>query len=655
MTVAPQPAYRASAENLYKDLSNPDSAAERAFVDALTENLKKKAQSSRKVTRAQKLAWQNSLTALVHTIVDAGLGGIEVLVEYPMPHQKNSQADVVLAGVDRHSGGDIFLVVELKQWESVEFYNGDEHQVQWDRRRKPVEHPADQVAGYRDQIFAFCQAVESHPDSVRGLVFMHNMAAHEAAKLHGLADELDVGLFTQSDRDDLIRHLRGRFSPAGGTAAADRLLNSRIKLRRGFIEQAVEALNGRDGFNLLDRQIAAYRAVLHAVEEAHRAPTKRVIVISGGPGTGKSAIALELLKALLARGREVRHATGSSAFTKTLRARVARGKEQQQLFTYFSDYGVPSEHDLDVLIADEAHRARSKTFNRWQQEKKSDRPQIETMIESAHVPVFLLDENQTVGRGELGTISAIKSHAQSLSIPFQHIPLTGQWRYGGSIAYDQWVRRLLGLGDEDGAWDEDKPPAPWQGDPDFAVVLADSPAEMETLLRSKMDAGASARIVAGYCWPWSAPRPDGTLEPEVVIGDWARPWNAKSDSRVGDAPPRALWATAPGGFEQVGCVYTAQGLEFDWTGVIIGEDLVARRGRLVPEREKNKDPELGQRKVRTLPEEEFRRLLRNIYKVLLTRSLRGVVIHAVDTETQELLRSLIPPHSVAASGPVEQP
>jgi hypothetical protein len=544
VNVAPQPAYRSSAENLYKDLTSPTSAAEKAFVDALAENLKKKAQSSRKPTRAQKRAWQNSLTALVHTLVDVGLGQLEVLVEYPMPHHKNSQADVVLAGVDRHSGGDLFVVVELKQWESVEFYNGDEHQVQWDPHLKPVEHPAEQVAGYRDQIFAFCQAVKSHPDSVRGLVFLHNMAALEAAKLFGLADELGVDLFTESDRDELMRHLRGRFSPASGAAVADRLLKSRINLRRGFLEQAVEALNGRDGFNLLDRQIAAYRAVLHAVEEAYRAPTKRVIVISGGPGTGKSAIALELLKTLLAQGREVRHATGSSAFTKTLRARVARGEEQRKLFTYFSDYGVPSEHDLHVLIADEAHRARSKTFNRWQQEKKSDRPQIETMIESARVPVFLLDENQTVGRGELGTITAIKSHAQSLSIPFQHIALTDQWRYGGSTAYDQWVRRLLGLGDEDGAWDEGKSPVPWEGDPDFAVVLADSPAEMEALLRSKMDAGASARMVAGYCWPWSDPRPDKTLEPEIVIGEWARPWNAKSDSRVGDAPPRALWATS---------------------------------------------------------------------------------------------------------------
>jgi DUF2075 family protein len=123
---------------------------------------------------------------------------------------------------------------------------------------------------------------------------------------------------------------------------------------------------------------------------------------------------------------------------------------------------------------------------------------------------------------------------------------------------------------------------------------------------------------------------------------------------VGDAPPRALWATSPGGFGQVGCVYTAQGLEFDWTGVIIGKDLVARGGRLVPDRERNMDPELGQRKIRTLPEEEFRRLLRNIYKVLLTRSLRGVVVYADDTETRALLRTLIPPHAETVPERAEQ-
>ncbi|MEU9023322.1 DUF2075 domain-containing protein [Actinomadura sp. NPDC048394] len=640
MTSPLEPAYRSSAETLFRALTNPGSAADQAFDDHLATALSER--SGRRAGKAQKRAWRNSLTALAGDLLDAGLGQVEVLVEYPMPHKPSSQADVVLAGVDRYTGGDLFIIVELKQWSSVDFYEGDEKQVVWDPKYSPVQHPALQVRGYRDQIAKFCATVKDHPDAVRGIVYLHNMPAHEARKLVGLADELKIGVFTGSDRGDLLRFLRGQFEAASGAKAADRLLDSRIEPRRDLLEQARLALKGRDGFILLDRQVDAYRAVLHAVDAAFHANSKRVVVISGGPGSGKSAIALELLAKLVGEGLRVRHATGSSAFTKTLRSHVAQGRDRAKLFTFTLDYAQTPPNEIDVLIVDEAHRSRSKSFSRYDRKKRSDRPQIESMINAARVPVFLLDENQTVAPGELGTLIAIKSIAQRLSIPFQHVALTGQWRCGGSEKYDLWVRRLLGLGDEDGAWNEDALPEAWTADPNFTVRLAESPKEMEDFLSEKLAEQWSARIAAGYCWPWSKPRVDKTLVPDVRIGDWARPWNADSLSRVGEAPPKQLWATGEGGFGQIGCIYTAQGMEYDWAGVIIGPDLVARGGRLVPERSGNLDPSLGKASPRTVPDEQFNQLVRNIYKVLLTRGLHGTVLYAVDTETQQFLRKLIP-------------
>jgi hypothetical protein len=161
---------------------------------------------------------------------------------------------------------------------------------------------------------------------------------------------------------------------------------------------------------------------------------------------------------------------------------------------------------------------------------------------------------------------------------------------------------------------------------------------MENILRGKLGEGYSARISAGYCWPWSNPRPDDTLVSDVHVGDWARPWNVKGDRAVGTAPPSALWATMNGGFDQVGCVYTAQGFEYDWSGVIIGPDLVARHGRIITVREANKDPDFKKRSVTDL---QFDRHIRNIYKVLLTRGMVGTVVYATDPQTQEFLAELI--------------
>jgi len=147
-------------------------------------------------------------------------------------------------------------------------------------------------------------------------------------------------------------------------------------------------------------------------------------------------------------------------------------------------------------------------------------------------------------------------------------------------------------------------------------------------------------MAAGFCWPWSDPRPDGSLVPDIVIGDWSRPWNLRGDRAVGGAPPSALWATDPAGFGQVGCVYTAQGFEYDWNGVIVGPDLVWRDGRWAAVRDANKDPNLRSRTAVT--DHEFERLVRNVYKVLLTRGMIGTIIYSADPETRELLRSLVP-------------
>jgi len=183
-------------------------------------------------------------------------------------------------------------------------------------------------------------------------------------------------------------------------------------------------------------------------------------------------------------------------------------------------------------------------------------------------------------------------------------------------------------------------PLPWTGDPDFTVQVADSPHELENVLQAKLDAGYAARMSAGFCWPWSNPNPDGSLVADVVVGDWSRPWNLRGDRAVGGAPPSALWATDPAGFGQVGCVYTAQGFEYDWNGVILGPDLVWRNGGWVAERSANKDPNLRSRSA--VPDQDFERLVRNVYKVLLTRGMIGTVIYSTDAETRAMLRSLIP-------------
>ena len=232
--------------------------------------------------------------------------------------------------------------------------------------------------------------------------------------------------------------------------------------------------------------------------------------------------------------------------------------------------------------------------------------------------------------GEQGTVDDIEKHAANQGIHVEKIDLDAQFRCGGSEEYLIWVKRLLGL--------LPGGPIEWAGDPHFDVEVAESPWELEAYLSTKLEGGYSARIAAGYCWPWSDPRKDGSLIPDVQLGDWSRPWNLKGDRSVGGAPAAALWASDPAGFGQVGCVYTAQGFEYDYAGVILGPDLVWRDNRWVSVRAANRDPDFKNRTK--VSDVDFDRLVRNVYKVLLTRGMRGVMLHSTDSETQARLSAL---------------
>jgi hypothetical protein len=602
---------------------------ERQLAGIIADHLR--ATTGRSPSESERKSWRRSLPVLARDLTDAGLGNIEMLIEYQLP-LSSKRADVVLAGVDRRTGGDAYVVVELKQWSQAELYEDNERLVVVEGMHRELEHPLLQVQGYCDYISDFVASLRGNDSAVRGVAYLHNAVDLDVEDLFELSTSERTRLFTKSRRGAFLEYLRDQFKPAPGAGAADRLLTSAARPSKQLMKVAASEIKDRKQFTLLDEQRLAYELVLHAVEKARRSDAKEVVVITGGPGSGKSVIALSLLGELYRQDYTALHATGSRSFT--MRRHVGRGSPRvKDLFKYFNSFMDAQRNDIEVLICDEAHRIRETSANRFSSAaQRTGRSQIDELIAVARVPVFLLDEHQVVKPGEVGTVEAIKSHASSLGFRVHHVQLDDQFRCGGSRKYERWVLRLLGL--------ETGGPEPWTGDEHFEVTLADSPWEMENILGGKLAEGYSARASAGYCWPWNDPGRDGRLVSDVRIGDWAMPWNVKGDRAVGAAPPSALWATMQGGFDQVGCVYTAQGFEYDWSGVIIGPDLIARQGRTITVREANKDPEFKKRSVTDL---QYDRHIRNIYKVLLTRGMAGTVIYAVDPQTREFLAEMIEP------------
>ncbi|WP_051773145.1 DUF2075 domain-containing protein [Saccharothrix sp. NRRL B-16314] len=593
------------------------------------------------VGRAEVRSWQNSLPAFLTDVVEAGLGHVEVLLEHKLPHSPK-RVDVILCGTHPRHGTPSYVLVELKQWSRAELLDGD--LVQVPQYAEPVLHPVEQVRRYCEYLIDSTPSLAEQPGSVHGLAYLHNALESGVWGLTRYEMDDHGRLFTMDTRTRMTDRLKSLLDPdpatrdAAGRAAED-LLNARHGPSKPLLELAAREIQVREQFVLIDEQQVAYSSVMQAVERARTNRTQTVVIVLGGPGSGKSVIALSLLGELARLNRRVFHATGSSAFTNTMRKVAGKGAPRvRSMFKYFNDFMDAEPRGLDVLICDEAHRVRETSVNRYTkaEARQRARRQVTELIDAASVPVFLLDEHQVVRPGEMGSEQEIADAALALGCKVEIVHLAGQYRCGGSEFFDAWGAGLLDIGR--------RPATAWsdivtRDDEDFVVRAASTPAEVEDwLLAQQARFGGTARVAAGYCWKWSDPttvNDTKVLVPDVQIGEWRRPWNAKADKRVPGVPESHYWASDERGFGQVGCVYTAQGFEYDWAGVIFGPDFVRRDDRWVARRECSHDPA-----VKKAKNANFHDLIRNTYKVLLTRGMRGVCVYSTDPETQEYLEKM---------------
>jgi DUF2075 family protein len=581
-------------------------------------------------SESEKKSWANSLRELTALLVDAGLNDLNVLLEYQLPYS-SKRIDALLVGSHPKNRNPVVIAVELKQWTSAELFEGMSDVVKIAAYgNSPILHPSLQVKNYCEYLLDFNRFVSSDSTEIYGVVYLHNWLNNRNPAIDQIGPSNKTLLFLGSEKGAFKDFLKERIVSSNSELFTDDLLAAKIAPTKQLLSVAADEIKNREQFKLLDEQQVAYSLVMKAVRDAELSNTKTAVIITGGPGSGKSVIALSLLGELSRRGKTCLHATGSRAFRNSLRKIAgARAPQVQKMFSYFNSFMASDGNSLEVLICDEAHRIRETSANRYTKaELRTGTPQLHELLNVARVPVFLLDSNQVVRKGETGTPEYIEREAQSMGLKTLRVDLDGQFRCGGSKLYENWISGFLELQNEN--------KFTWEPDSNFHVELVESPSEMEERLEKHNSEGFKARMTAGYCWQWHDPNPDGSLPLDVVIGEWKKPWNVKSDRSIGGYLSGELWAIDPKGFDQIGCVYTVQGFEYDWNGVIMGPDLVWRTDKWVAIPSGSKDPAM-----KGVDPSNYERLIKNTYKVLFTRGLVGTYIYSVDEETQNYLRSLL--------------
>ena len=587
-----------------------------------------------KPAQSEVMSWQNSLAAMANVLQLADLRDQGIIVELKLP-LSSKRLDVMITG-SNPAVGDAAVIVELKQWTEVGRSNitdcvtvkyGGGHE-------KDALHPSRQVAQYQRYLQDTHPAFSDGAIELNACSYLHFAQYDPTSPLYHADFETLLALnplFTGSSVNKLAGFLEEHVVGPDDGSILERVVATAFKPHKRLLDYVARVIQNEPVFTLLDEQLVAFNAIMDSVKAAGQSQQEVVFLVEGGPGTGKSVIAVNLVAELSALGLRTLHLTGSKAFTENLRKIV--GSRAGAMFKYFRDTAtVAPGEKLDVAILDEAHRIRTISTNRFTPAKaRNGKAQIDDILDSTKTAVFFIDDLQVVRPGEVGSTDLIRETAAKRGLEVRDFKLEAQFRSNGSDSFIQWVDNTLELART--------PQVLWPMDDEFDFRIVPSVRELERLIRERAGEGATARLVAGFCWPWSDPDSAGNLVPDVRVGDWEMPWNAKADaSKLAAGIPKSdFWANDPRGIDQVGCVYTAQGFEFDYVGVIFGPDLVYRPidGGWLGQPKESHDRVVS----RGVTTGEFTDFVKSTYRVLLTRGLRGCFVAFLDVPTRDFVLS----------------
>lgn len=581
------------------------------------------------VAPAEIQAWKHSLLEMAKVLQDEEIPpDAGVAIEYQLP-QSSKRIDFVITGEDAAARTKV-VIVELKQWS--ESRRSEKDAIVWARRGGRVRetegpHPSYQAWSYAAYLEDFNGAVQEGAMALQPCAYLHNHPRDGEIDHPHYREHIErAPLFLARERARLQAFIREHVRHGDRRGALYTIEHGRIRPSKMLADAVAGLLQGKPEFVLIDDQKVVYETILQLDAEAEK--RKQVVIVQGGPGTGKSVVAINLLGALLSRKRNARYVSKNAAPRAVYEAKLAGTFTATRIRNLFSGSGafVNDEPDVyDTLIVDEAHRLNEKSGLYG---NLGDN-QIRELIRSSRCTVFFIDDDQRVTVRDIGHTAELHARARDFDAAVTELELSSQFRCNGADGYLAWLDNTLDI----------RPTANTTLDPDeFDFRVFDSPSELHDLIELKNRGNNRARVVAGYCWKWPSKRDPRAWDIELPEFGYRRQWNLDKDG--------SLWIVTPGSVEQVGCIHTCQGLELDYVGVIIGPDLVYRDGRIVTDATKRASSDQSVKGLKGMLKDDpdnARKLadtiVKNTYRTLMTRGMKGCYVYCTDTPLAAYLRS----------------
>lgn len=581
----------------------------------------------------ERCSWENSLLAMARVLDSTEFSDdLQIAVEYQIP-QTSKRVDLIISGKD-DKGNNNLIIVELKQWTEagktsrpgiVTAFTGGQVRA--------VAHPSYQAYSYAKTLENFNTTIQDQHIGVLPCAYLHNYKLSKRDEIASVLyqDVIELApVYIKSEENKFRKYIQKFVKNPPQVNLMEQIDHGTIRPSKALQDALGSMLKGNEEFIMIDEQKVAYETVLKLIEHAVQKDQKYTVIIEGGPGTGKSVVAVRLLVELVSnRKLNAQYVTKNAAprniYFEELRQEQYKLGYVKNLFKGSGSYVDCPKNEFDCLIADEAHRLNEKS---GLYSNKGEN-QIKEIINASKVSVFFIDEEQIVTTSDIGSVEEIKKWAHVCGSKVFHdeshnstIKLTSQFRCNGSEGYISFLNDLLEISST----------ANYDGfDGDYEIEVYDDPCQMRESLRNKNLINNKARMVAGYCYEWPSRNSNdlSVFDVELENGFRAR-WNFNSTN---------TWAIDPDSFDQVGCIHTSQGLEFDYVGVIIGLDMRYENGHVITDSSKRAKSDKSLRGLKQYPNPKLAdQIIRNTYKVLMTRGQKGCYIYCEDKALRDYIK-----------------
>ena len=573
--------------------------------------------------RGERQAWNNSMQFMGNIIRNSRVADdCGVLIEFTLP-PSSRRVDFIVTGQNDHNK-ESCVIVELKQWDAAQATDREDVVIAFvGGRYRDMAHPSYQAWSYKQMLDDMNVAIHMHSITSHACSYLHNYAEKnpEPLKSRQYSDIIDeTPLFLKHDTEKLQAFIKKHVGTGKGMEILYKIEHGEIKPSKKLIDYVASVFEGNSEFVLLDEQRVAHSTI---IDIARNIKHKSTVIIRGGPGTGKSVISLNAFGELIRDGKNIKFVAPNAAFRNVVLDRLARNSTRARgrlghLFSGSSQFLNSQPDTFDVLVVDEAHRLKNGNAYMYQGEN-----QVEDIIKASKVNVFFVDDSQRIRPEDIGTSSEIKRVAALNGSKVFEMDLQAQFRCTGAEGFINWVDTVLQIretGNYNG-WDNNL----------FDFKVIESPNELKRIINEKDNGYGSARMVAGYAWKWTDEKSgnrNGEIDDvKIPEHDFGMPWNSRAN--------RELWAIRPEGVNQIGCIHTSQGLEFDYVGVIIGKDLRfdSVNKKIIASYDDYEDKP-GKKGLK-FKQEKLTELVCNVYRTLMSRGMKGCYIFCVDKNLQE--------------------